>query len=272
MRFQETIGTLTLSSTTQVALVGRSVVKLGGLFKILNSPSLSISTTGIGGLDTGAVAASTLYYVYAVSNGTSDGIVASLSNQSPTGFTRYKKVGAFVTDGSSVVGKVYFSGEIANPKRYKITFSGSYNPPGNSTYLVTGHSVLTVDSPLLTPSNSANPGLRYPAGYYGKRTFKVYGYGNSDTGSASGIAIGLTNTPQQGSTDATVWNRQASSSSGERGGINNTLSLSEGSYADFEQLMYVAVASSPNPANNLAVIQRIECDEVFTFQPDWKDY
>lgn len=111
MRFQETIGTLTLSSTTQVALVGRSVVKLGGLFKILNSPSLSISTTGIGGLDTGAVANSTFYYVYAVSDGSTTGIVASTSNQSPTGFTRYKKVGAFYTNSVSLIFKAYRFGE-----------------------------------------------------------------------------------------------------------------------------------------------------------------
>ena len=105
--FKETIATLTLSSTTQVTLVGRSVVKLGGLYKVLNSPSLSTATTGIGGLDTGAVAASTLYYVYAVSDGTTEGIVASTSSTSPSGFTRYKKVGAFYTNSSNAVSSIY---------------------------------------------------------------------------------------------------------------------------------------------------------------------
>jgi len=101
--FKETIGTLTASSTTQLTLVGRTVVRLGGLFKVLDSPTLSTAVTGIGGLDTGTIAASTFYYVYAVSNGTAHGIVASTSNQLPTGFTRYKKVGAFYTNSGSLI-------------------------------------------------------------------------------------------------------------------------------------------------------------------------
>jgi hypothetical protein len=110
--FKQTIGTLTVSSTTQLTLVGRTVVRLGGLFKVLNSPTLSTAVSGIGGLDTGTIAASTFYYVYAVSNGTAHGIVASTSNQFPTGFTRYKKVGAFYTDSGSLIFKAHKLGDI----------------------------------------------------------------------------------------------------------------------------------------------------------------
>jgi len=126
--FKQTIGTLTVSSTTQLTLVGRTVVRLGGLFKVLNSPTLSTAVLGIGGLDTGTIAASTFYYVYAVSNGTAHGIVASTSNQLPTGFTRYKKVGAFYTDSGSLVFKVYNLGEI-NVQN----FSGMFNSAGALT-------------------------------------------------------------------------------------------------------------------------------------------
>ena len=103
MAFTEKIGTLTATSTTQVQLTGDSIIKLGGQQRVLTSPTLLISVSGIGGLDTGAIAARTLYYVYAVYNGTIVGIVASLSSTLPTGFTRYKKVGVFTTDASSLI-------------------------------------------------------------------------------------------------------------------------------------------------------------------------
>jgi hypothetical protein len=103
MRLEQKIGNLTRISNTQVQLTGKSVVKLGGLYQVLNSPSLVTSTTGIGGLDTGTVANNQLYYVYAVSNGTTTGIVASTSNQKPVGFSRYKKVGAFQTNSAAQI-------------------------------------------------------------------------------------------------------------------------------------------------------------------------
>jgi hypothetical protein len=103
MAFTEKIGTLTKTSTTQVQLTGDSIIKLGGQQRVLQSPTLLTSVSGIGGLDTGAIAASSFYYVYAVYNGSATGIVASLSASSPSGFTRYKKVGAFYTDSGSLI-------------------------------------------------------------------------------------------------------------------------------------------------------------------------
>jgi hypothetical protein len=101
--FTEKIGTLTKTSTTQVQLTGSSIIKLGGQQRSLVNPTLLISVSGIGGLDTGVIAASSFYYVYAIYNGSTVGIVASLNAISPTGFTRYKKVGAFYTDSGSLV-------------------------------------------------------------------------------------------------------------------------------------------------------------------------
>lgn len=240
MAFTEKIGTLTKTSSTQVQLAGTSIVKLGGQQRVLNSPTLLTSVSGLGGLDvnpalvnllsnstfdtdiSGWVAnlgsisfssgtllinslatigsfhqvvnlvvgktyyvnctftksealrpvairvwdsvgtivssgttstaasgslthsfvatestmrvgayhdrnatatsnfdnfsivsdiASSFYYVYAVYNGSATGLIASLSAVSPTGFTRFKKVGAFNTNTSSQVSLSFFFGE-----------------------------------------------------------------------------------------------------------------------------------------------------------------
>lgn len=71
--------------------------------------TVTTSVSGVGGLDTGAIAASSLYYVYLV-NGVS--LVASLSATSPTGFTIYRKIGAFYTDSGSLIFKAYFYNEV----------------------------------------------------------------------------------------------------------------------------------------------------------------
>jgi hypothetical protein len=234
----------------------------------LGSLTLNTAILGAGGLDTGSIAASTLYYVYTIVDSNSIKLIASISSTSPTGFTQYKKVGAFITDSSLNIGKACFFGEILAPKKYKITFSGTMTPPSASNILVTGHTTTEFEAPLLVPSNPANPGLRFPAGYYGKRKIEVYGWGRSDVGSSSNVSIGLTNTPSLGGL-GTIWNQQASSSTGERGGVTNILYFEEDTYTAYEQLMYVTISSSPDPAQNQARIIYIECTETFTHQPDW---
>lgn len=112
MIIEQKIGTLVRVSNTQVQLAGLSIVKLGGQFKSLTSPTLLTSVSGIGGIDTGAIAASSFYYVYAVSTGSVEGLVASLSAASPVGFLRFKKVGVFYTDSGSLIFKAYYNGEI----------------------------------------------------------------------------------------------------------------------------------------------------------------
>lgn len=56
-----------------------------------------------GNIDTGAEAASTTYYVYAVADasGTEFTVLISLSATTPTGATFYRKLGSFYNDGSS---------------------------------------------------------------------------------------------------------------------------------------------------------------------------
>lgn len=50
-----------------------------------SSSSLALTSTGLGGLDTGSVAANTFYYVYAVTNGFTVGLMASTVNESSSG-------------------------------------------------------------------------------------------------------------------------------------------------------------------------------------------
>lgn len=78
----------------------------------LGSLTLNTAISGAGGLDTGTIAASTFYYVYTVIDGNTVKLIASTSATSPTGFTQYKKVGAFYTDLSSDIFKAYFYGEV----------------------------------------------------------------------------------------------------------------------------------------------------------------
>jgi len=62
--------------------------------------------TGAGGLDTGTVAADTIYYMFAIYNPTTDFAdgLFSLSSASPTlpsGYTKFRRIAALMTDGSA---------------------------------------------------------------------------------------------------------------------------------------------------------------------------
>lgn len=111
----EKITKLLFGSVTTVQLPNGSFLKLGGQGQYLNSTlTCNTAVSGAGGIDTGSVAASTLYYVYAVYNSTVLSLVASTSATAPVGFNSYRKIGAFYTDGSSNVFKTYYIGEINN--------------------------------------------------------------------------------------------------------------------------------------------------------------
>ena len=62
------------------------------------------SNGAVNKLDAGSIAASTVYHVYLISNGTTTGGLASTSATSPTlpsGYTYFARAGAMITDGSS---------------------------------------------------------------------------------------------------------------------------------------------------------------------------
>jgi hypothetical protein len=85
-------------------------IRVGGQgYKSSSALTCNLSTAGFNGLDTGSLAANTLYYVYACVSSNTLGLVASLSGPStgPTGFTQNRYVGKFRTQsGSANVAKM----------------------------------------------------------------------------------------------------------------------------------------------------------------------
>lgn len=104
------LGTQTSSGLTTCTWTADALYLEDSSFNVLRvnnfSSTLSVSVTGLNGIDTGSVAASNWYYVYAISNGTTPGLLASLSPTSvtfPGGYSYKQLIGAFKTDVSSKV-------------------------------------------------------------------------------------------------------------------------------------------------------------------------
>lgn len=95
--FTESIEELVLASTTTVTLAP-SIINIGGQqYQNSTTMTLDFSTTGLNGLDTGAIAASSGYNIFAVYTGSEFGLAASLAS-TPSGYTQYELIGTAVTD------------------------------------------------------------------------------------------------------------------------------------------------------------------------------
>jgi hypothetical protein len=108
--------------------------------------SITMTTLGTNGLDVGAVAASTLYYAYAISkpDGTK-AFIASLSSTSPSlanaaGYTKWARIGSFRTDGTA--------------NKYPMTFKQLGR---RITYIVTPGTNITAN-PVVQSGATGNPG------------------------------------------------------------------------------------------------------------------
>lgn len=96
------------SNTTATWTADQVVVQTSGNAAALLtafSQSINIATSGAGGVDTGSIAASTWYYIYAIYNpsGPTTNILMSASATSPTlpvGYTYFARIGTARTDGS----------------------------------------------------------------------------------------------------------------------------------------------------------------------------
>lgn len=77
----------------------------GQLYEATSSLTCDLSASGVGGLDTGSVAANTPYYLYGVNNAGAIGLIASASdpNTGPTGYTYWTYIGALATKSGSAV-------------------------------------------------------------------------------------------------------------------------------------------------------------------------
>lgn len=102
---KEKLGQFTKTGNTTVQL-SSSVITIGA--KQYSSPNLTldISSSGVGGLDTGTVSANTLYYVYTVVSSGNVALTASLGVNSigPIGYDNWKLIGALITDHNSQIG------------------------------------------------------------------------------------------------------------------------------------------------------------------------
>lgn len=109
MLLKEIIPSLAKLSNTQLTYPAGGRVKVGGRY-YSNDVSLTLSTAT--DLDTGVIANSTFYYVYAVIVSGALKLVASTSKIQPLNFSSYRKVGAFYTDSTGNVFKTYAFGSI----------------------------------------------------------------------------------------------------------------------------------------------------------------
>jgi len=105
VRKADQIGQLSKISASQVSLAA-STITVGGLQYDTSVLSCITSTAGAGGLDTGTIAASSKYYIYAVVSAGEVVLVCSLSDSAPSGFDSSTKVGFFWTDASANVDSI----------------------------------------------------------------------------------------------------------------------------------------------------------------------
>lgn len=132
----ENIPYLVKDSSTQISLpatyLGQPTrLLLGGQGYKLNSAL--VCNLSSGGLDTGSLAANTLYYVYAAVSGGNVILEASLNGPSvgPTGFTQWRQIGRFRTlSGSAAVADVVnnVSGNGGRDESQMVTEWQTYSP------------------------------------------------------------------------------------------------------------------------------------------------
>ena len=133
---KENLPPIVKASATQITLASTynnltSTALIGGRFYRLSALTLNTGTSGFGGIDTGSVAANTLYYVYLVVNGSGVvGLVMSTSS-APSGFSQYKYIGKTKTfSGSTSLADVnpLFVGDNFNPNGIVSTGVQSWVP------------------------------------------------------------------------------------------------------------------------------------------------
>ena len=79
-----------------------------GLQRTISALSVTVdmTTTGLNALDTGTIAANTKYHIWAISNGSTDGALVSLSEAAPTmpsGYSHKMWIGFLLTDATSEI-------------------------------------------------------------------------------------------------------------------------------------------------------------------------
>lgn len=91
-----------VKTVSTVTLPGLNIITIGGQQYVLNSPVMNAASTGLGGLDAGALIANASYGLFAAAIGASAGLTASLDS-APLGFAKYTLIGNITTDGSAEI-------------------------------------------------------------------------------------------------------------------------------------------------------------------------
>lgn len=97
----DSIATISVTSATVITMAATTAQTIGGGQFPTSQLTCTTTVSGAGGLDTGSIAANTLYYLYLVKNFGIISLVASISATSPTGFAAYKRIGRAATNASS---------------------------------------------------------------------------------------------------------------------------------------------------------------------------
>jgi hypothetical protein len=139
-----------LSIVASLAILGNS--SGGNVRHSSISLTLNATTTGANGLDTGALANSTWYYVYLISNGTTVASLLSTSSTAPSlpgGYTFSQLIGAWRTDGSANFLRLWQKGDTTI---YRVTAATN---TANLPILITGISG-NVNTPTWTSLSVSN--------------------------------------------------------------------------------------------------------------------
>ena len=127
---KESIGVLSKTAALTFDL-SASVITIGARQYTTGVLSCDLAVSGVGGLDTGAVAANSVYYIYAVVDSGSVVLIASLDPVNPLGYTLFKKLGAANTNG---VPEIISVNSIGADGRFNKMLSRQIFTSGSGTY------------------------------------------------------------------------------------------------------------------------------------------
>jgi len=180
---QDTLPDLVIASTTTITMattyLGKQTrISVGGQQYLYSSViTINFATTGINGLDTGAIAANSLYYIYSVQTSNTPGLVASLAapTTGPTGFTAWKEVGrcrtffgsATLATITNKLGGTSAVQSIATWQSFTPTGSWTTNTAYSGRYMREGSNLRIKYGIILSgvPGGTAQLGVNLPLGY-----------------------------------------------------------------------------------------------------------
>lgn len=135
-------------------------------FQIVSSVAMTAvtTTTGLNALDTGTVAANTLYAIYVVGDPVSNkptGLLLSTNHSVPLmpyGYSIYRLIDFIATDGSSNFYKMFWSGSFdARMMSYGAPAAATYTPATSATQVVLTRWVPAVSAAIVTLQCAVTP-------------------------------------------------------------------------------------------------------------------